>query len=119
MSALSPQMHPFSTDLGNLGYVYRQYERLMDHWHDVLEMNCLRVQYEEVVADLEGQARRVVDFLKLPWDTACAQFHESGRVAFTLSYEQVQQPIYASSIGRADRFGEHFQSLREALASES
>lgn len=116
MSELHPSQHPYSTDLRALGVAYRLYERLMEHWHEVLEMNILRVQYEDVVADLENQARRMIDFLELTWDDACVRFHESGRSALSISYEQVQQPIYNSSVGRAERFGSHLDPLREALA---
>ncbi len=116
MSELDPRRYPFANDLASLGRTYRAYERLMGHWDEVLEVKILRVQYERVVADLEGEARRLIDFLDLPWDEACVRFHESGRTALTLSYDQVQQPIYASSVGRGEKFGKHLEPLRAALA---
>ncbi len=116
MSELLPRLHPYSTDLASIGLAYRQYERLMEHWSGVLDLKLIRVHYEDVVADLEGEARRLIDFLELPWDDACLRYHASGRTGMSISYEQVQQPIYASSIGRAERFGAHLDPLRQALA---
>ncbi len=116
MSELMPAKMPYTTNLTSLGFAYRQYERLMAHWARVLDARLLRVEYEEVVADLPTQARRIIDFLDLDWDDRCERFHESGRTAQTLSYDQVQQPIYKSSVGRAERFGAHLDPLRQALA---
>jgi tetratricopeptide (TPR) repeat protein len=115
MSPLDPRQHPYTTDLTNLGIAYREYERLMRHWEEALEVKIIRVQYEELVANLDSEARRMIEFLGLPWDEACARFHESGRTAVTLSYDQVQQPVYRSSVGRAERFGSHLDPLRQAL----
>ncbi|MFG0252647.1 MAG: tetratricopeptide repeat-containing sulfotransferase family protein [Phycisphaerales bacterium JB038] len=116
MSPLDPRQHPYTTDLANLGIAYREYERLMRHWQEAAQVKIIRVQYEQLVADLDSEAKRMIEFLELPWDEACARFHESGRTAVTLSYEQVQQPVYRSSVGRAERFGAHLDPLRQALA---
>jgi Sulfotransferase family len=88
-------------DLAELGRYYRRYQRLMAHWHDVLPQGrILDVRYEEVVADLEGQARRIIDHCGLPWDDRCLSFHETDRPVRTASATQVRQPIYKSAIGR-------------------
>src|SRR5205823_3506901 len=65
----------FSLNLGTLASYYRDYRRLMKNWKEVLTLPVLDVQYEEVVGDLPGQTRRMLEFLELPWDERCVQFH--------------------------------------------
>lgn len=117
MLPFDPVAIPFASDLGHLALFYRQYLRLMDHWHDVLELPILDVDYETLVAAQERETRRLIDFCGLPWDDTCLRFHESAGTARTQSYEQVRKPIYRSSVKRADRFGAHLDPLREALGS--
>lgn len=115
---LSPVKHRYASDLRNLGLIYRQYEQLMAHWKEVLDIQFMEVQYEEMVADPEGVSRKVIEFLNLPWDDGCLRFYESsGQRAPTLSYQQVRQPIYKSAIHRHERYGALLDPLREALAS--
>ncbi|MHC4082784.1 MAG: tetratricopeptide repeat-containing sulfotransferase family protein [Planctomycetota bacterium] len=118
MSGIYPQALPFITDLHNLGFAYRQYERLMEHWSQALPQPILEVVYEAVVDDLEGESRRIIEFCGLDWDDGCLEFHASGRNVRTASYEQVRQPIYRSSIGRYERFERHLGPLLEALAAD-
>lgn len=120
MTALG-EAHAYSTDLRNLGLVWRQYERLMEHWHEVLDMPMLRVDYEDVVADPEAWSRKIIEFCGLQWDDRCLQFHEqqtSRTARATASYEQVRQPVYQSSVDRAANFHKHLVSLVEALSEE-
>ena len=73
----------------------------MAHWRDVLPAtNFLEIDYEAVVDDLETQARRMIDFLGLPWDPACLEFHRTRRLVHTASVNQVRKPIYRGSVGR-------------------
>jgi hypothetical protein len=73
----------------------------MAHWRSALPANVmLEVQYEEVVADLEGQARRIVAHCGLEWDSRCLSFHQTKRSVQTASVIQVRQPIYKSAVGR-------------------
>ncbi len=85
---------PFTYDLFELGEFYLEYDRLMRHWHEVLPGKVFRLQYEDVVQDLEGQVRRLLDYCDLPWDDACLRFFESDRAVKTASSEQVRTPIY-------------------------
>ena len=88
-------------DLGELGRYYRHYQALMAHWHRVLPSGrLLDVSYEDMVADLEGSARRILAHCGLPWDPHCLDFHLTERVVRTASATQVRRPIYTSSIGR-------------------
>jgi tetratricopeptide (TPR) repeat protein len=91
----------FSYDLAELGRYYRHYQAMMEHWHRVLPPGrILDVRYEDLVADLEGQARRIIVHCGLQWDTRCLTFHETERPVYTASATQVRRPIYRSSIGR-------------------
>jgi hypothetical protein len=107
---------PHSYDLAELGRYYRAYLHLMEHWRQVLPPGAmLEVQYEEVVADLEGQARRIVAYCGLEWDDACLDFHRTERRVWTASSVQVRQPIYRQSLGRAEAYRHWLQPLLEAL----
>jgi tetratricopeptide (TPR) repeat protein len=91
----------FSYDLGELGRRYRAYSGLMAHWRRVLPVaSILDVHYEDVVADIETQARRIVAYCGLQWDPACLKFYENSRPVQTASVVQVRQPIYNTSVGR-------------------
>ena len=91
----------YSYDLGELGRCYRAYDTLMAHWRNVLPAGImLDVQYENVVDDLEGQARQIVAHCGLDWDQRCLSFSATPRPVRTASAAQVRQPIYRSSVGR-------------------
>jgi tetratricopeptide (TPR) repeat protein len=104
-------------DLGELGRYHRRYEQLMAHWHRVLpEGRMLDVRYEEVVADLDAQARRIIAYCGLPWDDRCLAFHATDRPVRTASATQVRQPIYTSAIGRWKVYEEFLGPLLTELA---
>jgi tetratricopeptide (TPR) repeat protein len=107
---------PFTYDLVELAEYYLEYDRMMTHWHEVLPGRVLDVQYEEVVADLEGQVRRTLDFCGLSWEDACLRFHETERAIRTASSEQVRRPIYDDSIGIWRRYERELAPLLEVLA---
>jgi tetratricopeptide (TPR) repeat protein len=109
----------FTYDLGELGRFQRAYERLMGHWRKVLPPErFIDIDYEAVVENLEGEARRLLEWLGLPWNEACLRFHETERVVRTASLVQVRQPIYRSSMGRWRKYCEHLQPLLAALEIE-
>ncbi len=108
-------MHGYAYDLGNLGRHYRLYHDLMENWRAVLPLSMLEVRYEELVADLDTHARRIIGFCGLPWDDRCLRFHEAKRDVTTMSYDQVRRPIYGSSVGRWRRFAAHLGPLVEAI----
>jgi tetratricopeptide (TPR) repeat protein len=108
----------FTYGLESIGRYYRDYVELMDHWDEVLPGFVLRVMYEDVVADLEGQVGRILDFLGLPFEDACLRFHETERTVKTPSSEQVRQPIYRGGLEQWRHFDSHLGPLREALGPE-
>jgi tetratricopeptide (TPR) repeat protein len=112
---LFAQGQPFTYDLVELGEYYLQYQRLMDHWHEVLPGKVLDVQYEDLVADLEDQVRRVLDYCKLDWEESCLRFHETSRSVKSASSEQVRQPIYTSAVDTWRRYEPYLGTLIEAL----
>jgi tetratricopeptide (TPR) repeat protein len=83
----------FTYGLTEIGRYYADYVELMEHWDKVLPGKVLRVQHEDVLDDQEGQTRRMLDFLGLPFEEACLQFHKTDRAVRTASSEQVREPI--------------------------
>ena len=108
----------FSFNLVEIGRYYRDYERLMEHWRSVGRNPMIDVQYEDLVADQEGQTRRVLDFCGLEWDDRCLDFHQTDRPVLTASNWQIRQPIYTSSIGRWRNYAKHLQPLLATLGIE-
>ena len=92
-------------------------EELMDHWATVGPLPILTVRYEALVDDLQGEVRRMLDFVSLPFDEACLRFWNTKRTVLTLSQDQVRRPLYASAVGRHKAWGEHLAPLRNALGA--
>ncbi len=105
----------FSYNLKDIGNYYRQYVKLMDHWDAVLPGFVLRVQYEDVVDELETQVKRILDFCNLPFEDACVEFHKTERSIRTPSSEQVRQPIYKEGLEQWRNFEPWLGELKEAL----
>jgi tetratricopeptide (TPR) repeat protein len=114
-SVLFARGHEYSYDLSELGRYSRAYQRLADHWRDVMPETMLEVSYEQVVADLEQQARRIIAHCGLEWDDACLAFHRTARSVRTASATQVRRPIYRSSIGRWRPYADVLQPLLQSL----
>jgi len=106
----------YSYDLGELGRYYAAYDRLMAHWKHVLPPGAfLEVRYEDVVGDLEGQAKRILSHCDLPWDESVLAFHQNERSVRTASGLQVRQPLYASSVARWRRYEANLSPLLKEL----
>lgn len=105
----------YACDLRWLGHYYRQYERVMAHWKSVIDLPILEVQYEQMVFDFAGQSRRLIEFLGLPWDDRCRDFHKNDRFVATASSAQVRRPLYQSSVRRSENYRLHLAPLRAAL----
>jgi tetratricopeptide (TPR) repeat protein len=108
----------FTYGLEEIGHYYKDYVALMDHWDDVLPGKILRVRYEDVVADLETQVRRLLEYCELPFEEACINFHQTERAVRTASSEQVRQPIFKSGVDQWEHFSEHLDPLRAILGPE-
>jgi tetratricopeptide (TPR) repeat protein len=119
-SLLFSEDQPFAYDLSELGRYYRAYDALMAHWRAVLPPETmLEVQYEDLVKDAEGHARRLLAHCGLDWDERCLSFHETQRPVQTASVVQVRKPIYAGSVGRWRFYGERLKPLLDALEADA
>jgi tetratricopeptide (TPR) repeat protein len=113
---LFAKAQPFAYDLTELGQFHRDYQTLMAYWRDVLPADrFIEVDYENLVDDLEAQARRLIAFLGLDWDAACLSFDKTKRLVRTASQNQVREPIYKSSIGRWKPYAKQLSPLLDAL----
>jgi hypothetical protein len=99
-STLFTAGHPYAYDLAELGRYHRAHQEMMEHWRRALRPGAiLDLQYEDVVADLDAQARRMLAHCGLPWDDACLAFYETERAVCAASAVQVCRPVYATSVG--------------------
>ncbi|MBB4287298.1 tetratricopeptide repeat-containing sulfotransferase family protein [Roseospira goensis] len=106
---------PYANGLETIGQAMIQHDRLMAHWRAVLPLEMLTVDYETLVHDLEGEGRRLIGFLGLPWDDAVLRFHETDRAVYTASKWQVRQPVFTASVGRWRRYADQLAPLRAVL----
>jgi hypothetical protein len=107
---------PYANDLGDLAHYYGEYLRIMAHWRSVLpEHGLLEVPYEGLVEDAEGWTRRMLEFIDLPWDPRCLEFHQTDRVVITASKWQVRQKMTATSVGRWHNYEKYLEPLRHLM----
>lgn len=107
--------HEYGYDLGTLGRYYRMYDALMRHWESLYPGAIHTVHYERLVEDFEPETRGLLDYLGAEWDDACLRFYENKRTVRTASRDQVNKPLYASSIGRWKAYEKYLGPLKEAL----
>ena len=107
--------YPFSYSLQETGRYYLAYRGLMSHWRSTLPGAFLDVDYEALIADPAGQARRIFDYLGLDWEDGCLEFHRRAGAAATASAAQVRQPIYSSSVGMWRNYARQLAPLAERL----
>jgi tetratricopeptide (TPR) repeat protein len=105
----------FTYSLEHIARYYRSYVELMRHWDTVLPGKILRVHHEDVVNDLEGSVRRILDFCGLDFEPACLDFHKNRRQVNTASSEQVRRPIYRDGMDQWRHFEPYLATLRGAL----
>jgi len=108
--------HTQTHDLYWLGRYYADYERMMDAWRTLDEVEMIDLQYEELVSNPEIQSRRVLDFLGIAWSEDILRFHESDRTVATASRDQVRQPMYTSSVQKYKPYEQHLDELKRGLA---
>lgn len=105
----------FAYSVDDIARYYRTYLEVMEHWDTVLPGRVLRVHYEDVVEDLEGSVRRLLDFCELPFEPACLEYHRTARSIRTASSEQVRQPIFREGLDQWRQYEPWLGPLREAL----
>ncbi len=109
----------FTYSLEDIGRYYRSYVELMAHWERVLPGKILRVQYEDLVEDLEGDVRRILDFCGLEYEPQCVEFYKTERSVRTASSEQVRQPIFREGLDQWRNFEPFLGPLKTALGSSA
>ena len=115
---LFAQGQEFSYGLAEAGSYYKSYVRLMDHWNTVLPNKILKVNNEDVIEDLEGQVRRMLEFLELPFEEECISFYETDRSVRTASSEQVRRPINKEGMERWKPYSRNLKPLLNHLGED-
>lgn len=105
----------WSANLQDIGRFMRRYQKIMRHWREQLPHPIYTAVYEDMVADPETQTRALIEACGLPWDDACLDYKGSDKPIHTASAVQARQPIYKTSLGRAERFAAHLKPLKAAL----
>ncbi|MFZ0009822.1 MAG: sulfotransferase [Steroidobacteraceae bacterium] len=107
----------YANDFDDLAHYYCEYMRITDYWRSLLPASALlEVPYEALIADQEGWTRRMLDFIGLPWDRQCLNFHETDRVVITASRWQVRQRITTASAGRWRNYEKYLAPLRHLMS---
>jgi tetratricopeptide (TPR) repeat protein len=109
----------YATDFDDLAFFTSEYRRLMAHWRIHLPLPVLDFSYEDTVANLEAQSRKLLSFLGAPWDARCLNFHDSSRAVQTPSRWQVREPLYQSSAGRWKNYGPSLPALVHAFGGQN
>lgn len=123
--AISNYFTDYSAKFGGMGFAYNlssigeqlvDQQRLMRHWHEVFPGQILEVDYDSLVEDVEGWARKIIDYLELPWEAGVVNFQDLDRAVRTASVWQVRQPVYTTSKQKWKRYESHLEPLEQALA---
>jgi hypothetical protein len=110
----------YANDLEDLAHYYTEYLRVMKHWRSILpEHVMLEVPYEGLVAQPEAWSRRMLEFIGLPWDPRCLDFHKTNRTVITASKWQVRQAITSSSVERWRNYEKFLGPLRRLMESDA
>jgi len=109
--------YPWSYNLADIAQYYVGYRQLMNHWSKVLPGRIIEVAYEDVVDNLEAEAKRLISELGLKWEPGVLDFHENKAAAMTGSAAQVRKKIYSSSVGRWRNYEAQLKPLADALAA--
>jgi hypothetical protein len=107
--------HPFAYNLDDIGRYYRSYVSLMDHWDQVLPGRVLCMRHEDVLADLEGSVKRILEYCGLPFEPGCVEFHRTERRVHTASAEQVRRPINRDGVDQWRPYEPWLGPLKDAL----
>jgi tetratricopeptide (TPR) repeat protein len=105
----------FSYRIEDMAHYYRHYLELMRHWHDALPGRILTVQHEDLVENLEGNVRRILDFCGLRFEPACLEFHKTERNVRTASSEQVRQPLNREGVDQWRNYEPWLGPLKDGL----
>jgi Sulfotransferase domain. len=116
-TSFATDYHKYAYDLAEIGAVYSQYLRLMEHWRKVFDEPFLEIEYEELVNNAEKESRRMIEYVGLDWDDRCLEYYATNRTIKTASNWQVRQPVYRDSVKRWKNYEPYLDTLRNALAA--
>jgi len=109
----------YANSLRELGQYYLLYLDLMKHWQEVFPGEIYDIIYEDMIADQEGETRKLLQHCGLPWNDQCMSFYNTSRNVSTLSWIQVRKPIYKDSVQLWEKYRKHLEPLRAVLSDES
>lgn len=108
----------FSYHLNDIAQYYKDYTQLMSHWDHVIPGQVLKVNYESVVANIEAEVHRLLDYCQLPFEAQCIEFYKTQRAVRTASSEQVRQPIYQQGLDQWVNYEAELEELKQSLKSD-
>ena len=108
--------YPWSTELENIGRFISFHNRLISYWKGLFPNTIHEISYEALVSNFETESQRLIEYIGLPWDDGCLNFYENKNAVFSASNWQVRQPLYASSVGRANFYKTHLKPLYRGLS---
>ncbi len=111
LGGFNNRMHPWTTRVEWVAAAWEQSQRMMQHWKDTLDVPILDVHYERLVGDPQHEFPRLIEFLGLEWDDRVFDFHKTRRTVRTLSYDQVNRPLYKSSSGRHANYAKFIEGV--------
>jgi len=113
---LTANQFSYGNDLTELGYYYRAYQRLMQHWHRILPEGVIyRLSYEQLIQEQEEQTNKLLSFCNMPYHENCLKFYQANNVALTVSQVQVRKPIYRDSIQAWKHYEQELQALSQII----
>ncbi len=108
--------HDYTYSQDAFAQAYAIEETYMAHWKRVLPGRVREVVYEDLATDFENGARKIIDFIDLPWSDACLKFYQTGRTVNTFSSQQVRQSVHSGSVGRWKKYHAHLNMLHDSLS---
>ena len=105
----------WSYDLFEIGEYYLEYQRMMDHWHQVIPGEILDLKYDNLINNQQHETERLLNYCGLEWEEGCLKFYETKRSINTASSEQVRQPIYKGAMNAWKNYESHIEPLIETL----
>lgn len=112
LGGFNSRVHPWTTTPEWISSAWAESMRLMEHWKQSLDIPILDVHYERLVTDPENEFPRIIGFLGLEWDEQCREFHRTRRTVRTLSYDQVNRPLYTTSVNRHRNYASQLKGVR-------
>lgn len=106
---------PWAYDQKEIGRYAVAYEKIMAHWRKLFPGEFYDIRYENVVADQEGETRKLLEFCNLSWDEHCLKFHETTRQVKTASVTQVRKPIYKDSVKKWKKYEKHLKPMIQVM----